>query len=197
MSDIELTSEDALVIVDLQNDFLPGGSLAVPAGNEVIPVLNHYISLFADRNLPIYATRDWHPENHCSFQMQGGIWPPHCVANTRGAEFAADLDLPHGAIVISKPTTPEKDAYSGFEQTDLASRLRSQGAERLFIGGLATDYCVLNTARDALAQGFQVELLLDAIRAVDVHAGDGQKATGEMIERGAHPLRLTELKAMP
>ncbi len=176
---------DALIIVDVQNDFLPGGSLAVPEGDRVVPVLNRYIELFHSRGLPIYATRDWHPADHCSFEAQGGIWPPHCVAGTEGAAFAPDLRLPEDAVIVSKATTADKDAYSGFEGTDLAQRLRAQHVQRVFVGGLATDYCVLNTVRDALAAGFQVRVLRGAIRAVNVKPGDGQRAEAEMTELGA------------
>jgi nicotinamidase/pyrazinamidase len=183
-------TSDALLIVDVQNDFLPGGSLAVPRGDEVVPVLNRYVRAFAVQNLPVYATRDWHPERHCSFRAQGGIWPPHCVAGTRGAEFAAALRLPPSAVVISKATTPEQDAYSGFQGTNLDQQLRSAGIRRLFIGGLATDYCVLNTVRDALRLGYQVLLLGDAIRAVDVQPGDGQRAEEEMIKLGAQRISV-------
>lgn len=195
MNPIRLTREDALVIVDVQNDFLPGGSLAVPAGDQVVPVLNRYIALFAQHSLPIYATRDWHPANHRSFIAQGGIWPPHCIAGSEGAEFAAALNLPDSAVIVSKAATPEKDAYSGFEGTELSNRLQANGVARLFVGGLATDYCVMNTVKDALLQGFRVALLIDAIRAVDLHAGDGQTAIDEMIEWGAEPLRLTDIES--
>jgi nicotinamidase/pyrazinamidase len=194
MDTIRLTRNDALIIVDVQNDFLPGGNLAVPDGDKVVPILNRYIDLFVGAGQPIHATRDWHPANHCSFAPHGGIWPPHCIRDSKGAEFAPALALPAGAVIISKAATPEKDAYSGFEGTDLAARLRAQRIERVFVGGLATDYCVLNTVRDALAQGFEVGLLLDAIRAVDVHPGDGKTAIDEMIERGAQPLRVSNLE---
>jgi len=179
---------DALLIVDVQNDFLPGGSLAVPEGDRVVPVLNRYIRDFTAAGLPVYATRDWHPEGHCSFAAQGGPWPPHCRAGTRGAAFAPGLKLPEGAVVISKADTVEKDAYSGFQGTDLAERLQAAGVRRLFVGGLATDYCVLNTVRDALAAGFGVVLLEDAIRAVDVKPGDGARAEAEMVRAGAVPV---------
>lgn len=189
-----MTRQDALLVVDVQNDFLSGGNLAVSAGDEIIPILNRAIALFVRYSLPIYATRDWHPTSHCSFRAQGGIWPPHCIAHSRGAEFSAALTLPPTAIVVSKAMTPEKDAYSGFEGTDLAGRLRSQGAERLFIGGLATDYCVLNTVKNALTEGFKVALLIEAIRAVDVHAGDGQAAINEMIGLGVEPLCISDVE---
>lgn len=192
-SSIRLQSGDALIAVDVQNDFLPGGSLAVPQGDAVVPALNRYLAAFAARALPVFATRDWHPPDHCSFRKQGGIWPPHCVAATRGAEFASSLVLPQAAVVISKAVTPGADSYSGFGGTDLAVRLRAAGVTRLFIGGLATDYCVLNTVRDALAEGFDVLLLADAIRAVDVKAGDGARAQREMEQLGARTIRYEEL----
>lgn len=176
---------DALVIVDIQNDFLPGGSLAVPAGDAIIPALNAVIDTFAERALPIIATRDWHPVNHCSFRSQGGKWPPHCIADSKGAEFGAGLRLPNTTIAVSKATQPGAEAYSGFEGTTLATRLRSMGVKRLFVGGLATDYCVLETVCDALKLGLRVVLLRDAIRPVDLRAGDGQVALGKMASRGA------------
>jgi nicotinamidase/pyrazinamidase len=184
-SSVRLQTGDALIAVDVQNDFLPGGSLAVPEGGAVVPVLNRYLAAFAARALPVFATRDWHPPNHCSFKAQGGMWPPHCIAATGGAEFALCLALPQTAVIISKAATPEADAYSGFGGTDLAARLRTGRVTRLFIGGLATDYCVLNTVKDALAAGFEVLLLADAIRAVDVKPGDGMRALDEMQSLGA------------
>jgi len=171
---------DALVIIDFQNDFLPGGALSVEGANEIIPVLNSYLALFTARLLPIFATRDWHPANHCSFTGYCGSWPPHCIASTGGAAFAADLALPADAVIISKATDREKDAYSGFEGTKLADLLREAAVTRLFVGGLATDYCVLNTVRDGVKEGFQVVVLRDAIRAVNVRPGDGERAEAEM-----------------
>jgi len=182
---IELKTGDALIIVDVQNDFLPGGNLAVPGGDAVIAPLNRYIQSFHSGRLPIYATRDWHPQNHCSFKQQGGIWPPHCVADTAGAEFSSQLKLPPAATIVSKATTADKDAYSGFEGTTLDQQLHAQGIKRLFIGGLATDYCVLNTVKDALNHHYTVFLLQDAIRAVNVEPGDGDKAEREMKQLGA------------
>jgi nicotinamidase/pyrazinamidase len=186
---------DALLIVDVQNDFLPGGSLAVPHGDEVVAVLNRYLKSFISQNLPVYATRDWHPVHHCSFRTQGGPWPPHCVADTRGAQFAAALQLPPAAVIISKATTEKQDAYSGFECTSLDQQLRAANVRRLFIGGLATDYCVLNTVRDALQLGYEVLLLGDAIRAVDVQPGDGLRAEEEMIKLGARSITVDEVSA--
>ncbi len=184
---------DALIIVDVQNDFLPGGNLGVPDGDAVLPVMNRYLELFRRAGLPVYATRDWHPEGHCSFKAQGGPWPPHCVAESEGAAFARELKIGEDVDVISKATTVEKDAYSGFEGTNLAERLRKQKINRLFIGGLATDYCVLNTVKDALREGFQVLLLEDGIRGVEVNAGDSKKAIEEMHALGARSIRLEDV----
>jgi nicotinamidase/pyrazinamidase len=186
---------DALVLVDVQNDFLPGGALAVAEGDRVVPPLNRCIALFTGRGLPVYATRDWHPPDHCSFAPQGGPWPPHCVAGCPGADFAPDLRLPPGLpiVLIGKGHDPAKDSYSGFEGTDLDRLMRAEGVERLFVGGLATDYCVLNTVLDGLRLGYQVVVPTDAIRAVDVHPGDGERAVAEMAGRGAVLATTAEL----
>jgi nicotinamidase/pyrazinamidase len=193
-SNLKPAPGDALIVVDVQKDFLPGGNLGVPDGDAVVPVMNRYLEHFRRTKLPLYATRDWHPEGHCSFQAQGGPWPPHCIAGSEGAEFADDLDLEDDVGVISKATSVEKDAYSGFEGTDLADRLRKQNVGRLFIGGLATDYCVFNTVKDALGEGFEVLLLEDGIRGVDVKAGDSEKAIEKMHALGAKSVRLEDLQ---
>lgn len=177
---------DALVIVDLQNDFLPGGALAVPAGHAVIPPLNTLIDRFQAHARPIVATRDWHPSDHCSFQAQGGPWPPHCIAEGAGAAFAADLRLPAEAHIVSKATAPAFEAYSGFEGTELADWLQANGIERLVIGGLATDYCVRHTVEDACRNGFEVVVVSEAIRAVEVNPGDAEAAVTSMRAHGAH-----------
>lgn len=176
---------DALLVVDVQRDFLPGGSLAVPSGDAVIAPINACISQFAAANLPVIATRDWHPSDHCSFREQGGTWPAHCVAGTRGAEFPPGLALPAGAGIVSKATERDAEAYSGFAGTGLHERLQILGVRRLFVGGLATDYCVLDTVRDALSLGYRVMLLLDCIRAVNVSPGDGARAIAAMVAAGA------------
>lgn len=188
-----LCKSDALIVVDVQNDFLPRGALAVKCGEEVVPVLNRYIELFSNHALPIVATRDWHPEVHCSFQDQGGSWPPHCVAGSRGARFSTKLRLPDKIKIVSKATRIDRDAYSGFEGTNLDEWLSTRGVRRLFVGGLATDYCVLNTVRDALKTNYEVMVLLDAIRAVNVHPGDGDKAIAQMLKSGAQPMRYDAL----
>ncbi|HJV96793.1 MAG TPA: isochorismatase family protein [Albitalea sp.] len=184
---------DALVLVDVQRDFLPGGALGVPGGDAVVPALNDYIDAFSQLGLPLFATRDWHPPQHCSFQAQGGPWPPHCVADTPGAQFAPGLQLPAHTVVISKGTAIAPDTYSGLVGTDLAQRLRAAGVTRLFVGGLATDYCVLQTVTDALAQGFEVVVLSDAIAAVNVQPGDGDRALAQMAQAGAGNARRREV----
>ena len=177
---------DALILVDPQNDFCPGGSLAVADGHDVMPPLNSLAAAFDSAGLPIYATRDWHPVGHVSFAERGGPWPPHCVQGTPGAQYHPDLQLPDGVEVISKAAHPDTDAYSGFEGTDLHERLQRQDIRRVVVGGLATDYCVLNTVRDALRLGYEVFVVSDAIRAVNVNPTDGQDAIAEMTDRGAH-----------
>jgi nicotinamidase/pyrazinamidase len=176
---------DALLVVDVQKDFLPGGALAVAQGDEVVAPLNAAIRAFERAGRPIYASRDWHPANHCSFRARGGPWPPHCVAGTTGADFADELALPPSAVVISKADTPDADAYSAFGGNDLAERLRRQGVRRVVIGGLTTDYCVVNSVLDARAAGFEVVVLADAIRAVNVQPGDEARALEVMRRAGA------------
>jgi nicotinamidase/pyrazinamidase len=190
---IEPSQGDALIIVDVQYDFLPGGALAVPESDQILPVLNKYIEIFEKRGLPIYMTRDWHPANHCSFKEYGGPWPSHCVIDTRGAAFAEDLKFSSRAIVISKATTPERECYSDFGTTNFEASLRATGVGRLFVGGLATDYCVLNTVKDALGLGFTTFLLRDAIRGVNVQPDDSRKAEQEMIRLGARSIELQDL----
>ncbi len=176
---------DALLIVDVQNDFLPGGALGVPDGDAVIAPLNAALRVFGVAGLPVFSTRDWHPADHCSFVGRGGIWPPHCVAGTEGAGFAPALELASSTVVVSKAVHPDADAYSGFAGTDLAERLSAGGVERVFVGGLATEYCVLNTVLDARREGLEVIVLEDAVRAVEVEAGDGARAIGRMRDAGA------------
>ncbi|HEY5718854.1 MAG TPA: nicotinamidase [Gammaproteobacteria bacterium] len=190
---IELLPGDALLVVDVQNDFLPGGALAVAGGDAVIPALNRYIELFGARSLPVYATRDWHPADHCSFRAQGGTWPPHCVQGTHGAEFAPGLRLPAAGRHVAKAIGAGADSYSGFDGTGLAEELHAAGCLRLFVGGLATDYCVLHTVLDGLRAGFQVCLLTDAVRAVELQPGDGDAALERMRAAGAVPVHLEQL----
>lgn len=192
---MNLQNGDALIVVDVQRDFLPGGSLAVPDGDHVIPLLNRCLRRFRAAGLPIVATRDWHPPNHCSFANQGGSWPPHCIRDSRGAEFADELELPAEALLISKGTESDRDAYSGFDGTELEQRMRDTGVHRVFVGGLATDYCVLATVRDAVTAGFEVLVLGDAIRAVDADPGDGDRALSAMLAAGATVIELAAIDA--
>lgn len=189
-----LAPADALIVVDVQNDFLPGGRLGVEQGDAVVPTLNRYIARFHAARLPVVATRDWHPPEHCSFAAQGGPWPQHCVAGSPGAAFAQVLELPAETLIVSKATTAQRDAYSGFEGTGLSERLRERGVKRVFVGGLATDYCVLNTVRDALTAGFETFLLEDAVRAVNVHPHDGDRAIEEMRSLGAATITLEDIE---
>lgn len=189
---INLKPHDALLIVDLQNDFLPGGNLAVPAGDEIIPVINRYVVLMQNRGIPVFASKDWHPQNHCSFAAQGGQWPAHCVENSHGAEFPSTLELTADVPVVLKGLDAGCDAYSAFQGTRLESLLRQKDIERLLVCGLATDYCVFETVKDALKAGFQVCVLRDAIRAVDLHPGDGERAIAEMASLDAEFSELTE-----
>ena len=183
----------ALVIVDVQIDFCPGGSLAVAEGDRVALVLNRYVSRFAAARLSIFATRDWHPAQTSHFKAFGGIWPVHCVQNTRGAEFHPLLQLGASAIVVSKGTAPDVDGYSGFDAMDaqgvgLSQLLRQRAVEEVFVGGLATDYCVKQTVLDGVKQGFAVVLLMDAIRGVDLAPGDSTRALVEMRNAGARAI---------
>lgn len=186
--------EDALIIVDVQVDFCPGGALPVPEGDKIVPVLNEYIRKFDSAGALIIATRDWHPPNHISFRDYGGLWPQHCVQGTKGAEFHPDLRLPNKVLIVSKATDPKREAYSGFEGTGLDEMLRRFGVRRVFVGGLATEYCVKNTVLDALKYGFETFLLEDAVKGIDVNLGDTERAIREMLEKGAKKLSLTDIE---
>ena len=174
----------ALIIVDVQNDFCPGGSLAVSHGDEVIGPLNRLAREFLARGEPVFKTRDWHKPDTKHFAQHGGTWPVHCVQNTQGAEFHPDLIDDIHIRVISKGLGDE-DCYSAFDGTDLALQLQRLGIEEVWVGGLATDYCVKNTVLDGLKQGFRVKALEDAMRPVDVNTGDGERALADMQEAGA------------
>ena len=178
----------ALIVVDVQLDFCPGGALAVRYGDQVVPRLNKIIGVFEGSGLPVFFTRDWHPPDHVSFRSQGGPWPPHCVQGSPGAKFHPGLRFPRDAKVISKGDRPSREAYSGFQGTDLRAQLKKLGADELLVGGLATDYCVKGTTLDALRAGLSVEVLKDCVRPVDVRPGDGARALAEMQKAGA---RLT------
>jgi nicotinamidase/pyrazinamidase len=181
---MENGKKEALIVVDVQNDFCPGGTLAVAHGDDVIPPLNRLIDEFLNRGLPVYLTRDWHPAKTNHFTAYGGTWPIHCVQNTKGAEFHPDLRTDPRIKLISKDLV-DKDAYSAFDETDLAAQLHAQKVERVVVGGLATDYCVKNTVLDALKEGFEVIAVEEAMRPVDMEPGDGDRALQEMQAAGA------------
>ena len=185
------SSKRALIVVDVQNDFCPGGSLAVTHGDEVVAPLNKLIEEFLERGEPVFKSRDWHQEQTKHFAAYGGTWPVHCVQNTKGAEFHPDLIDDMHIRVISKGLGDE-DCYSAFDGTDLALQLRRLGVEEVCVGGLATDYCVKNTVLDALKEGFRVKALEDAMRAVEVNPGDGERAIAEMSEAGAEVVSSSE-----
>jgi nicotinamidase/pyrazinamidase len=176
---------DALLVVDVQNDFLPGGALGIAGGDAVLAPLNRLLGAWRARGLPVYLTRDWHPPGHCSFVERGGPWPAHCVAGTAGAGFSPRLVRAEGDVVVSKATQPDRDAYSALDGTPLAEALRVAGVRRVFIGGLATDYCVRATGLDARTAGFEVVVLRDAVCAVNVTPGDGAAALDELAAAGA------------
>ncbi len=179
-------SGDALFIVDVQNDFCPGGALAVPGGDAVVPVLNRWIERARAENVPVYASRDWHPKGHASFESEDGPWPPHCVQDTDGAAFHPELALPEDAHVLNKGTKLESDEYSAFQAGPLAEELRSAGIKRLWIGGLAQDVCVRQTALDARKAGFDVELIEAATRPIDEEGG--RRTVEELRDAGVHVL---------
>ena len=187
-----IASSDALLITDIQKDFLSGGALPVPGGDEIIPVLNAYIKLFEDVKAHFFVSRDWHPANHVSFKTQGGPWPPHCIQNTEGAKFSPDLILPAHVVVISKATNPEHESYSVFDGTSFEHELKMCEAKRLFVGGLATDYCVLNTVLDARKLGYETVVLMDATLGINVEPSDVDKAIAAMLKAGAEQATMDD-----
>ncbi len=190
---MKLSATDALLLVDIQNDFLPGGSLAVPDSDQILEPVNRCIDLFRKAGLPIYASRDYHPADHISFVDQGGDWPPHCVAGTEGVEFSPDLNIPEGVEIISKAMRQDKDAYSAMDGTELKGKLKEAGIKRIFVCGLATDYCVLASARDLLKEQFEVILLVDGIRGVNIQPHDSDRAREELTGLGAVEIRIDQI----
>lgn len=193
-------SSKALLIVDVQNDFCPGGALAVPDGNTIISALNQYIKLFSQKKLPILLSRDWHPPVTKHFKKYGGLWPQHCLQDTQGAQFHPDLKLPGSRIILSKGMDPKADSYSAFQGLDskgvsLETILRKNNINELYIGGLATDYCVKSSVLDALVRGLKVNLLTDAVKGVNLKADDSMHALGEMKRGGAKFVNLTVCQA--
>lgn len=178
----KLKPGDALIVVDVQNDFCPGGALPIDNGDAVVPVLNEWIADAAASGVPVYASRDWHPEGHMSFEERGGPWPAHCVQDSDGARFHPALRLPDTVVKVTKGVRFDQDQNSAFDQTGLAVQLREQGINRVWIGGLAEDVCVLATALDACDEGFEVMLIADATRPVSAQGGD--EARAQMREAG-------------
>lgn len=174
---------DALLVVDVQIDFCPGGALPIDRGDDVVPVLNRWVAAAVNSGVPVFASRDWHPRQHLSFDESGGEWPVHCVQDTAGAQFHPELALPDDAIVVTKGTRFDRDQYSAFDETGLAGELRRRGVRRVWIGGLAQDVCVRATVLDALREGFDTIVIEDATRPV-TPAG-GERALEEMRQAGA------------
>jgi len=183
----------ALLLVDLQNDFFPGGALAVPEADVLIPLINTYIKHFSRQGFAILATRDWHPANHTSFTEQEGPWPVHCVQGSRGAQFHSDLVMPPGMMVISKGTDPRKDARSGFDGTSLADRLEDLHVQTLFVLGLATEDCVKQTVLDGCQRGLRVVLLTDATRWANRTPDHSSKPLQELADAGAFLANISDI----
>jgi nicotinamidase/pyrazinamidase len=189
----------ALLVVDVQNDFCPGGALAVPGGDKIVPSLNKYIKFFTKQKLPIFATRDWHPVRTKHFKAFGGVWPVHCIQNTKGAQFHPKLKLPKETILLYKGIDPGEDSYSAFQAQDISGMsfvklLNILGIRELYVGGLATDYCVKSSTLDALRHGFKVRLLMDAIQGVNLGPDDSQRAIKQMAKNGAKKITLKHLE---
>lgn len=194
-----MKSKKALLVVDVQNDFCPGGALAVPGGDKIVPSLNKYIKFFTKHKLPIFATRDWHPVRTKHFKAFGGIWPVHCIQNTKGAQFHPKLKLPKETILLYKGIDPGEDSYSAFQAEDIsgmgfAKLLNILGIRELYVGGLATDYCVKSSTLDALRHGFKVKLLMDAIQGVNLGPDDSQRAIKQVVKNGAKKITLKHLE---
>jgi nicotinamidase/pyrazinamidase len=190
----------ALLIVDVQNDFCPGGALGIKDGDKIIPAINKYIKNFASKKLPIFASCDWHPKKTTHFKKFGGVWPEHCIQNTKGAAFHPKLKLPKEAILLYKGMDPEKDSYSAFQARDqngmsLPNLLKILDMKELYIAGLATDYCVKFTTHDAIREGFKVKILLDAIKGVNLKPNDSENAIREMVKIGAKKITLKDMEA--
>lgn len=190
----------ALLIVDVQNDFCPNGALAVPQGDKIIPSLNKYIKIFSQDKLPIFASRDWHPIRTKHFKDFGGDWPAHCIHNSQGAAFHPKLKLPKETILLYKGMDPQKDSYSALQAEDTSGMsflnlLKILKIKELYVGGLATDYCVKFSVLDALKNGWKVKLLTDAIKGVNLNTDDSKNAIKEMVKRGAKKITLKDMEA--
>lgn len=200
MARLKVLPADALIVVDMQNDFMPGGALPVPNALTIIPSVNRYVELFEEKKATIVFTRDWHPEDHISFRSRGGPWPPHCIQNTQGAELHPALRIPRTAVVVSKAFREDEEAYSGFKGVELESKrdlhtiLRGREVRRVFVAGVATEYCVRATALDAVDLGYQVFLLIDSVKGIDRPPGSEKRAIDEMLERGVVAITLSDIE---
>ena len=188
-SAIKTDRQSALLVVDIQKDFCAGGALAAPGGDDIIPAVNRHLGDARARKIAVYATRDWHPKKTSHFKEYGGAWPPHCVQGTPGAQFHPDLKLPPGAIIVNKGDDPDRHGYSAFDGhtsdgKSLLDDLRDRSITRVYVMGIATDYCVRESAFDALRAGLEVRVLSDAIAGIDVHPGDTQRALDEIAAAG-------------
>lgn len=186
----------ALLVVDIQNDFCPGGALGVREGDQIIAIVNKYVDLFQSNQLPVFVSRDWHPQDTRHFKTSGGPWPAHCIQNTRGAEFHPDFHVPETAIILSKGTNPALDGYSVFEAHDSNDKsfdelLKQMGVKELYIAGIATDYCVRMTSLDAFRYGLTVNVLFDAIKGVD--KADSQQAIIEIVAKNGKLKKYSEV----
>jgi nicotinamidase/pyrazinamidase len=193
-------TRSALLIVDVQNDFCPGGALAAPEGDRILPALNRHIAQAVANAMPVYASRDWHPAATTHFRAFGGLWPPHCVQGSPGAEFHPDLRLPASAIVVTKGDVVDREGYSAFDGRtpqgkSLARDLQDRQIDILYVGGIATDYCVKQSVLDGVREGFTVRVLTDAITGIDVRPGDSGRALDEMQRAGAEV--TSEVTASP
>lgn len=195
-----MKTASALLIIDVQNDFCPGGSLPVHEGDRIVPALNRYIELFRRWKLPIFASRDWHPAITSHFRDFGGIWPAHCVQGSEGARFHRDLALPDETIVISKGLDPNRDDYSAFQATmesgmPFPAKLEAMAINKLYVGGLATDYCIKASVLDGLRSGLEMILLEDAVRGVNLAPADSAKAIDEMVRAGVVLMNFSRMRA--
>jgi nicotinamidase/pyrazinamidase len=189
----------ALLIVDVQIDFSPAGALAVPEGDKIIANINKYIKILSKKKFPIFASRDWHPVRTSHFRDFGGVWPVHCIQNTKGSAFHPDLKLSKDAVLLYKGMDPDKDSYSVFQAEDSRGMKFEQilnilGIKELYVAGLATDYCVRFSTIDALKKGLKVKLLMDAIKGVNLKSDDSEKAIREMTKRGAKKITLKDIQ---
>ena len=190
---------EALLVIDMQNDFCPGGALGVPEGDKIVPMINKYIKIFTKKKLPIFFTQDWHPALSRHFKDFGGKWPAHCIQNSQGAQLHSGLGLSKQAIFLYKGMDPKKDAYSAFQAEDASGTsfpqlLKQMSIGTLYVAGLATDYCVKFSVQDSLKQGIKVKILLDAIKGVNFNPGDSQEAIRGMIKAGAKKETLKNFK---